>query len=76
LSLFPASKAVDASKKMGFLHADMYCNNWTDDEADSSWWIPVALRVAVSGISLMLLVTCHVTLFQLQKLFRHYSRWV
>jgi hypothetical protein len=28
---------------------DMYCNDWTDDEADSSWWIPVALRVAVSG---------------------------
>jgi hypothetical protein len=27
----------------------MYCNDWTDDEADSSWWIPVALRVAVSS---------------------------
>jgi hypothetical protein len=35
----------------------MYCNNWTDDEADSSLWIPVALHVAVSGISLMLLVS-------------------
>jgi hypothetical protein len=40
---------------------EMYCNDWTDDEADSSWWIPVALRVAVSGSSLLLHVTCHVT---------------
>jgi hypothetical protein len=32
----------------------MYCNDWTDDEADSSWWIPVALRVAVSRNSRLL----------------------
>ncbi|WIA35582.1 hypothetical protein OEZ86_004003 [Tetradesmus obliquus] len=28
---------------------EMYCNDWTDDEADSSWWIPVALQVAGSN---------------------------
>lgn len=23
---------------------DMYCNDWSDDAADSSWWMPVAYR--------------------------------
>jgi hypothetical protein len=27
--------------------SDMYCNDWTDDVTDSSWWIPVPLKVAV-----------------------------
>ncbi|KAF8056455.1 aminopeptidase M1-D [Scenedesmus sp. PABB004] len=27
---------------------DMYCNDWSEDPADSAWWIPIALRVAGS----------------------------
>lgn len=26
---------------------DMYCNDWSEDPQDSSWWIPVALQIAV-----------------------------
>jgi hypothetical protein len=27
---------------------EMYCNDWSDDVTDSSWWIPVAYKSSVS----------------------------
>jgi hypothetical protein len=28
---------------------DMYCNDWSADPKDSSWWMPVAFLTSVSG---------------------------
>lgn len=49
-------------------YPEMYCNDWTEDAQDSSWWIPMALRTLVGWQGLLAwLVAGFICISELQQ---------